>query len=208
MNRQKIGMILFWVGVILFGIWAALTVIQSPVHRVQTAEALEGTIHEIWGTLFTLRIIGGGGFTFAIVGVLLYTTKKGSYFWLLGFLPGLLNFGQYWQPSTHVPGLFGIGGTVIAVSYFGILWFGTRSCAAYQPSARIGVQIQLLGYSVLVAASLFLCMHFGNPKQIALADMAIPSGETINLTLAFGMLLLFVGHYLIARSSKDAYSSS
>jgi len=208
MNRQKIGMILFWVGVILFGIWAALTVIQSPVHRVQTAEALEGTIHKIWGALFTLRIIGGGGFTFAIVGVLLYTTEKGSYFWLLGFLPGFLNFGQYWQPSTHVPALFGIGGTVIAVSYFGILWFWTRSCAAHQAPARTGMQIQLLGYSVLIAASLLLCMHFGNPKQIALADMAIPSGETINLTLAFGMLLIFLGHYVTARISKGTAASS
>jgi hypothetical protein len=41
------------------------------------------------------------------VGVLLYTTEKGSYFWLLGLLPSFLNFGQYWQPSTfltvHLP---------------------------------------------------------------------------------------------------------
>jgi len=204
MNRQKIGIILFWVGVSLFGIWAVLTVIQSPVHRVQTAEALEGTIHEIWGLLFTLRIIGGGGFTFAIVGVLLYTTEKGSYFWLLGLLPNFLNFGQYWQPSTHVPALFGIGGIVISLSYFGILWSWTRSFAIYQDSARLGKQIQLLGYSVLVVTSLLLCMHFGNPKQLALANMAIPSGEIINLTLAFGMLLLFVGHFLVSRSSKSA----
>ena len=208
MNRQKIGIILFWVGVFLFGIWAALTVIQSPVHRVQTAEALEGTIHEIWGLLFTLRIIGGGGFIFAIVGVLLYTTQKGSYFWLLGFLPNFLNFGQYWQPSAHVPALFGIGGIVIALSYFGILWSWTRSFAAYQGPARSGKQIQLLGYSVLVVTSLLLCMYFGNPKQIALADMAIPSGEIINLSLALGMLLLFAGNYLVARGSKGTNPSS
>jgi hypothetical protein len=203
MKRQKIGMILFLVGLILFGIWAALTVIQSPVHRVQTAEALERTLHEIWGPLFTLRIIGGGGFTFAIVGVLLYTTEKGSYFWLLGLLPNFLNFGQYWQPSTHVPALFGIGGTVIAFSYFGILWFWTRSYAAYQGNARTGKQIQLLGYSVLVVASLLLCMHFGNPKQIALADLAVPSGEIINLSLALGMLLIFLGYYVEARGFKE-----
>ena len=208
MNRQKIGMILFWMGVILFGIWAALTVIQSPVHRVQTAEALEGTLHEIWGALFTLRMIGGGGFTFAIVGILLYTTEKGSYFWLLGLLVNFLNFGLYWQPSTHVPALFGIGGTVIAISYFGILWLWTRTYPAYEGHARTGRQIQLLGYSVLVVTGLLLCMYFGNPKQIALADLAIPSGEIINLSLAFGMLLIFLGHYLVARNSKDANLSS
>ena len=204
MNQQKIGMILFWFGIVLFGIWVALTVIQSPVHRVQTAEALEGTLHEIWGPLFTLRIIGGGGFTFAIVGVLLYTTEKGSYFWMLGILPNFLNFGQYWQPSTHVPALFGVGGILIALSYFGILWSWTRSYAAYPNHARTGRQIQLLGYSVLVVASLLLCMFFGNPKQIALADLAVPGGEIINLSLAFGMLLIFLGHYVTARGSKGA----
>jgi len=203
MNRQNIGMILFWAGIILFGVWAALTVIQGPVHRVQTAEALEGTLHEIWGPLFTLRIIGGGGFTFAIVGVLLYTTEKDSYFWLLGLLPNFLNFGQYWQPTQHVPALFGIGGIVIAFSYFGIMWFWTRSYAAYRGPARTGKQIQLLGYSVLVVASLLLCMHFGNPKQIALADLAIPSGEIINLSLGLGMLLIFLGYYVAARGAKE-----
>jgi hypothetical protein len=200
MNRQKIGMILFWVGVILFIVWVTLTVIQSQVHRVQTAEALKGTLHEIWGPLFTIRIIGGGGFTFAIVGMLLYTTEKGSYLWLLGFLPNFLNFGQYWQPSRHEPALFGIGGTTIALSYFGILWFWSRSYAVYKGSARTGKHLQLLGYSVLVVASLLLCMHFGNPKQIALADLAIPSGEIINLTLALGMLLLFAGQYLVSKN--------
>ena len=200
MNRQKIGMTLFWAGVILFILWVTLTVIQSPVHRAQTAEALEGTLHEIWGALFIIRIIGGAGFTFAIVGVLLYTTEKGSYFWLLGFLPNFLNFGQYWQPSRHIPALFGIGGSVIALSYFGILWFWSRSYLAFNGTARTGKHLQLLGYSVLVVASLLLCMYFGNPKQIALADMAIPSGEMINLSLALGMLLLFSGQYLVSKN--------
>jgi len=140
--------------------------------------------------------------------VLVYTSKKGSYFWLLGLLPNLLNFGQYWQPSTHVPALFGIGGTVILVSYFGILWLWTRTYAAYEGLARIGKQVQLLGYSVLVVTGLLLCMYFGNPKQLALAVLAIPSSELINLTLSLGMLLLFLGHYLVARSSKGLAASS
>ena len=70
------------------------------------------------------------------------------------------------------------------------------------------MQIQLLGYSVLIAVSLFLRMHFGNPKQLALADLAIPSGEFINLSLAFGMLLFFLGHYVAARGSKGANPGS
>jgi len=61
MNRQKIGKILFWIGVINMMVWLALTIIQSPTQRVHTAEELSGTIHAIWGPLFWIRIMGGSG---------------------------------------------------------------------------------------------------------------------------------------------------
>jgi hypothetical protein len=208
MNREKIGAILFWFGVISVFIWQALTWVQSPIQRAHTAEELNGTTHAIWGALFTIRIIGGGGLTFVLVGALLHTSKKGSCFWLLGFLPNLLYLGQYWQPSQHVPALFGIGGTIILLSYFGILWVWTRTYTMYAGDTKKGKQIQLLGISVLVTGALLLCMHFGNPKQLALEELAIPSAEIINITLSIGMLLLFAGHFLVARSLKSATVSS
>ena len=203
MNRQKIGIILFWLGVIFTVVWQALTWGQSPIQRVQTAEELCGTVHAVWGALFTIRIIGGAGPAFALVGALLCTGKKDSYVWLLGFLPNLASFGQYWEPSRHIPALFGIGGTVILISYFGILWSWIRTYRSYEGLARTGKQIQLLGYSFVLVTALLLCMYFGNPKQLALGDLPIPSGEVINLTLALGMLLLFAGHYLVVRSLKE-----
>ena len=207
MSRQKIGMILFWFGVISIFVWVALTFIQSPIHRVHTEEELSGTIHAIWGPLFWIRIMGGSGLTFSLMGVLLYSGKKGSYFWLLGFLPNMANFLQYWQPSKHIPALFGTGGIVIIISYLGILWAWTQTQAEFKGLAKTGKQIQLLGISILVAAALLLCMYFGNPKQLALADLAIPSGESINLTLGIGMAVLFVGHYLSARSTMESVAS-
>ena len=207
MNRQKIGQILFWVGVIGVIVMQALTWIQSPIHRVHTAEELSGTTHAIWGALFSVRNLGGAGLTLSLVGVLLSTSKKGSCFWMLGFIPSFANLLMYWEPSRHTPALFGIGGTVILLSYFGILWLWNRTYAAHNGLARTGKQIQLLGYSFLVVTGLLLCMYFGNPKQLALADLPIPSGESINLTLGFGMAVLFVGHYLVARGSKGANPS-
>ena len=201
MNRQRIGQVLFWIGVAFTIIWQALTWIQSPIQRVHTAEELSGTIHAIWGVLFTIRIVGGGGMAISLLGALLAIEKKGSYYWLLAFLPSFINFGMYWEPPQHVPALFGLGGTVILFSYFGILWFWTPSIAKYEGAARAGRIIQLLGYSVLVVLGNLLCLYFGNPKQIALVDLAIPSGEILNLTLSLGMLLLFLGHYVAARDS-------
>ena len=45
-------------------------------------------------------------------------------------------------------------------------------------------------------------MFFGNPKQLALANLPIPSSEIIIVTFSLGMLLLLVGNYAIARGSK------
>lgn len=202
MNRKKIGQIIFWLGVICIFVWQALTWIQSPIHRAHTAEELSETIHAVWGVLFWIRIMGGVGLAFTLVGVLLYTVEKGSYFWLLGFLPIFSNFGQYWQPSKHIPWFFGIGGTIILLSYIGILWLWTRNYTAYKGVARTGKQIQLLAYSFLIVTGLLLCMYFGNPKQLALADLAIPSSEIIIVTLSFGMLLLFAGSILVTRGTN------
>ena len=206
MNRQKIGKILFWLGIIGVVVMQALTWIQSPTHRVHTAEELSGTPHAILGALFWIRNIGGNGLMLSLMGVLLATGKKGSYFWLVGLLPSFALLLPYWQPHQHIPAYFGIGGTVILLSYFGILWFWNQTYAVYEGLARTGRHIQLLGYSFLVSTGLLLCMYFGNPKQPALADLPIPipSGESINITLSLGMMLFFVGHYLIAKSSKEA----
>lgn len=207
MNRQKIGIMLFWLGAIFTVVWQALTWGQSPIQRVHTAEELSGTVHAIWGTLFTLRIIGGGGPAISLVGALLFADKRGSYAWLLGFLPSLVTFGMYWEPSQHLPALYGIGGTIILLSYFGILWIWTRTYSAYEGTARTGRQIQLLGYSLLVVVGNLLCMYFGNPYELALVDLPIPSGLIINLTLSLGMLLLFVGHYLVGRGSHEVVAN-
>jgi hypothetical protein len=204
MNRQKVGIILFWIGVIGIILMQALTWIQTPAQRVHTAEELSGTTHAIWGILFWIRNMGGMGLTLSIMGVLLYTTEKGSYFWLLGFLPGAsLGVSMLWEPTRYLPVLFGIGGTVILLSYFGILWLWIRTYAAYEGVARTGRHIQLLGYSFLVSTGLMLCLYFGNPNVLALADLPIPSAESINLTLGLSVLFIFVGQYWVARSIQE-----
>ena len=124
MNRKKIGTILFWLGIAVVFVMQALTWIQSPTQRVHTAEELNGTVHAIWGPLFWIRNLGGNGLMLSLVGVLLITSDKGSYFWLLGTLPmTILGLAMLWEPSSYIPELFGIGGAIILLSYFGILWF-------------------------------------------------------------------------------------
>jgi hypothetical protein len=204
MSRQKAGQILFWFGVVNVVVMQALTWFQTPMQRVHTAGELSGTVYAVDGALWWIRMIAASGLTLSIMGVLLAIGKKGSYFWLLGFLPGtVISAGMYWAPSHYMPELFGIGGAVILLSYFGILWLSTRPYAAYECVARTGRHLQLLGHSFLVSTAFLLCLHFGNPHLLALADYPIPSAESIIATLSLGMVLLFVGQYLSARSLQD-----
>ena len=145
MNRQNIGEILFWLGIIGVILMQALTWLQSPTQRNHTPEELSGTVYAVDGLLWWIRVFGGFGLTLAIMGVLLSTGKKGSYFWLLGILPGTaMSVGMFWEPSQYVPSLFGIGGAIILLSYFGILWLWTRTYTTYDGIAKTGKQIQLL----------------------------------------------------------------
>ena len=92
-----------------------------------------------------------------------------------------LGLAILWEPSGYVPQLFGIGGAIILVSYFGILWLWTRTYQAYEGIARTGKHVQLLGYSFLVITGCLLCLYFGYPAELALADLPIPNSLSINI---------------------------
>ncbi|UCD99025.1 MAG: hypothetical protein JSV42_19150 [Chloroflexota bacterium] len=87
---------------------------------------------------------------------------------------------------------------MILLSYIGILWSWSRTYAVYHGISRTGRLFQLLGYSFLVVAGLLLCSYIGDPQMLALTDVPTASAESVSISLAISMLLLFVGHDLIA----------
>jgi len=208
MNRQKLGMILFWIGIVSIVFWQGLTWLHAPMLREHTAEELRGTFYAVDGVVgfFRYQIAAGLGMSLPIIGVFLYTTKKGSFSWLLAPLGATMTgVGMMWQPTQHMPALFGIGGSVVLLSYLGLLWMWTRSYTSFEGAARIGKMIQLLGYSFLLSTGLLLCSYVGDSKLLALTSSDLPTvsgGETINISLALGMLLLFVGQYVVAKNSE------
>ena len=208
MNRQKLGLVLFWIGIVSIVFWQGLTWLHAPVLRVHTAEELRGSFYAVDGVVgfFRYQIAAGLGMSLPIIGVFLYTTKKGSYFWLLAPLGATMTgVGMMWQSAQHIPALFGLGGTAILFSYLGLLWIWTRNYTAYQGIAKAGKMIQLMGYSFLLSTGLLLCSYVGDSKLLALTTSGLPtvtSAQSINISLALGMLLLFVGQYLVAKNSE------
>jgi len=209
MNRQKIGLILYWVGVVGLFINILVQVVRSPVYRVSTAEQLSRTFWDPNAVQFLL--MGQSAFFglgLSIIGALLYSGKKGSRFWLWGLVPLIvMSILMVWSPSQYLPPLYGIGGVVITIAYLGSLWVWIRTHTTNEGSAKRGKQIQLLGYSFLYMTALFLCMYVGTPKLPALANIPIPGAESILISLSVGILLLFVGDFVAARGIQVTTAS-
>jgi hypothetical protein len=205
--KQRIGIVMIWIGILglLFNyiyMW-----ISSPIYRVNTAEELTGTI---WASDAFLFMFNGVwtfiGFGCSIIGILLYSGRKDSLFWLWGFVP-FIAFGilTTWLPSQSLAPLFGIFGGVITLSYFGVLWGSVKSYTSYEGAAKTGKQVQLIGYSFLYITALFLCMNMGTPKLPGLANVSIVSGLSIIIAFAIGFALLPIGDYLIGKkANKDS----
>ena len=204
MTKQKVGLVLFWLGVAsllinYFSLW-----IQNPLYQVTTPETLIGTGWAPGEFLFLFAgmslFIGVG---ISIIGVLLYSEKKGSFFWLWGLVP-LIAFGwlNVWQPSQHLPPLYGIAGGIITLAYIGVLWAWIKTHTAYEGIAKTGKHIQLLGYSFLYITAIFLCLYIGQPNLPGLADQPIVSSYSILIAFSVGWVLLSVGHYLSGKGQK------
>jgi hypothetical protein len=209
MNRQKIGQILYWLGVVGLLINIIVQLIRSPFYRVSTAAELSGTFWD--PNAFQFLIIGQSAFWglgFTIIGALLSSGKKSSRFWLWGIVPLIaMTFLMVWSPSQHLPPLYGIGGGIITIAYLGSLWVWVKTHTAYEGSAKTGKQIQLLGYSFLYMAALFLCIFLGTPNLPALADITVPGAESILVSLSVGILLLFVGDFVARKRPEEAPAS-
>jgi len=198
MKKQKIGKILFWIGVVAIIIKFIANWVQNEVISANTPETLIGTgwaFGEIYDSLF--GIAHPIGLLFSLIGALLYSSKKGSFFWLLAFVPLIaLVVALLWNPSAHFPAVYGIGAGIISLSYLGVLWGWLKTHNSYEGLAQTGKQVQLLGYSFIYITALFLCNYIGNPMNPGTAGFPSVSGYSILIAMSFGFVLLSVGHYL------------
>lgn len=196
--KQKIGLVMIWIGVLGLIFNYILQWISSPIYRTNTPEELNGTTWATDGFLFTFN----GALTFiglgcSIIGILLYSARKGSLFWLWGFVPFIaFGFLSTWHPTKDIAALFGIGGGIITLSYFGVLWTWVKTHNTFEGTEKKGKHIQLCGYSFLYITALFLCMYTGTPKLPGLANIPIVSSQSIIISFTLGFALLSIGHYL------------
>jgi len=199
MNKQKIGMVLFWIGVL----WAILGgviggVSASSVMNSLTMAELNQTIWAIDGPVFLLYSLSPIlGALVAGIGVLLHSDAKGSTVWIFGIgIVLAVVLAVILTQMGYFPPLFGIGGALILLSFFGILWLWAKERMALKGSFTAAADLKLFGYLFMVIAAWFTCGIGSQPFLKSFDNEGPGNPMTVMIFLVLGWFFLFLSHYV------------
>jgi hypothetical protein len=203
MTKQKVGLILFWIGVI----WAVSWGILGSIHRIeffahvltfeefnQTIWATTGIAFALWGGALPLGALAAG------IGLLLKSGAKRSTLWKfgLGIALGVI-VSVVIGALGHFPPLYAIGGTLILFFFFGVLWLWAKERMTLEGQSATAADLKLAGYVFMLIAVWFTCGISGNPWHKAFVDQppSLGNADPIAVMICFilGWLFLFLGHY-------------
>jgi len=145
------------------------------------------------GVLWSLSVPLGA--FIGVIGSALIDEVERRTFWLLILVVIIFTFWRIaGTTSQMVPALFGIGGGLITLFFFGSAWHWARVRPTLSGSVKTGSDLSMLGFVFFVVAAWDLCGIFGMANFVLrpeLADkFAVPLGSTINA--ASGVLVLLV----------------
>ena len=201
MKKKIIGIAIFIIGVLLMVIMGSIVSwFVSPTFRNQSMEEVNKTIWAMSGFLFFLWAFSVPvGAILASIGMLIYGGVKNSRIWLIGITIFLVSFLIIILPKeNYYPFLFGVGGCLILLFFFGIFWFWGKKRFTLKGSEKIAADLQLIGYLFLLIAMWFSCGALGRPHMKAFADVR-SSPIDIMIFFVLASLFLFLSHYKAAR---------
>ncbi|MFC1583366.1 hypothetical protein ACFL4U_01660 [Candidatus Neomarinimicrobiota bacterium] len=198
MTKQKVGLALFGIAAIWAILWGILgSVFANEAFHLTTDEvnqtmwAMTGPWVPVWGLLgvpLGALIAGFGMLIYS--GVACGTVWKYGGVLLTGFVVGVA--GTY---MGHIPPLFGLGGSLILLSFLGILWFWAKERRGLTDSYATAADLRMVGYVFLVIGAWFTCGELAEPFLEALEGMEQSSPLHIMIFFALGWVFLFLSHY-------------
>lgn len=132
----------------------------------------------------------------ATIGILLYSDARGMT--VLKFIMGIILVGAVIAAANtldHTPLLFGIGGTLILLSFIGILWFWAKERMAMKETSPTAAYLKLAGYMFMLMAAWFTCGLAFQPFLKALEGKAFVNPILVLIFLVLGWIFLFLGQY-------------
>jgi hypothetical protein len=205
-TQEKVALLLFWVGLLVAAAFAGVVGWELTRNlRTLTSEELRATIWDFDGPLFMLWAFSVPlGSVLAGTGAFLYARTKPAFVWLTGIavLGIAIVMTMVWSREYYSP-LFGIGGVLILVFFFSIVWLWMRKVAALDSPERTAAGLKLVGYLFWVNASWFLCGETGKLHQMAFAGDPAPSPIEIMVFLVLGWFFVLLGEYKAMRLKRS-----
>jgi hypothetical protein len=198
MTKQRLGQILFWIGLLIAVAFASIGT-WSLMHnlRTLTAEELAATIWATGDPLFILWALAVAlGSVLAGIGAFLYVKTKPAFTWLtpIGVLAAVIVMVMVWSRVYNTT-LFGIGGILILISFFAVVWVWMKKHAGLDSAGKTAGSFKLIGYIFWINASWFLCGETAKMHLKAFEGQSPPSPIEIMVFLVLGWLFVLIGDY-------------
>jgi hypothetical protein len=198
MKKQKIGLTLYSIGLLIAVVFAGI-IGRSLYHnlRALTMEELSVTIWADGGPLFILWALSVTfGSIIAGVGAFLYVKTRPVFPWLtaIGVFGAVVAMVMVWS-RVYNSTLFGIGGIIILISFFAIVWVWMKKYARLDIKGKIAGSYKLVGYIFWINASWFLCGETAKMHLKAFEGSSVPSPIEIMVFLVLGWLFVLIGDY-------------
>ena len=198
MKKQTIALSLFWIGLLIAVALAGIAG-RSLYHnlRTLTMEELDATIWALDGPMFRFWAFSVPlGSVLAGIGAFVYAKTKPAFSWLtgIGVLGAVIVMVMVWS-RVYYSTLFGIGGVLILVFFFSIVWIWMKRYAALDIEGKIAGSYRLIGYLFWINASWFLCGETAKMHLKVFEGSTAPSPIEIMVFLVLGWLFVLIGDY-------------
>jgi hypothetical protein len=198
MNKQKLALSLFWIGLLIAVVFAGIGTRSLMANlRTLTMEELAATIWAEGGPLYVLWAFSVPlGSVLAGIGAFVYAKTKPAFSWFTGFgVLGVVMVMVIVWTRAYYPTLFGIGGIIILVSFFCIVWIWMKKYAALDMQEKIAGSFKFIGYLFWINASWFICGETAKMHLKAFEGSSVPSPIEVMVFLVLGWLFVLVGDY-------------
>jgi hypothetical protein len=198
MKKQNLALVLFWIGLVIavafasVGTWSLMGNL-----RTLTADELDATAWAMGDPLFILWALSVAlGSVVAAIGAFVYVKTKPAFPWLtaIGVLAAVILMVMVWSKVYNAT-LFGIGGILILISFFAVVWVWMKKHAGLDSAGKTAGSFKLIGYIFWINASWFLCGETAKMHLKAFEGQSPPSPIEIIVFLVLGWLFVLIGDY-------------
>ena len=205
MNKHNLALVLFWTGLLVAAAFASIGTWSLMGNlRTLTAEGLDATMWAIGDPLFILWALSVAlGSVLAGIGAFLYVKTRPAFSWLtpIGVLSAVVLMVMVWSRVYNAT-VFGVGGIIILVSFFAIVWVWMQKYAGLDIQEKVAGSFKLIGYIFWVNASWFLCGETAKMHLKAFEGQPPPSPIEIIVFLVLGWLFVLIGECREMRLKK------